>query len=105
MIIKKFYFLGVCALDNYIYAVGGYTTNLQLNSAERYDLSTNQWSFISSMESPRSALACVAWNEYIVAIGGYNGTEFLASIEKYDPKLNRWESVAPLTSERSGNCL
>ena len=28
---------GVASFDNFVYAIGGYTTNLQLNSVERFD--------------------------------------------------------------------
>ena len=68
---------GVSHLGNFIYAVGGYTTNLQLNSVERYDTQTNQWTFVASMSVPRSALASVTWNEKIYAIGGYTGKRTL----------------------------
>ena len=98
------FFKGVCALNNYIYAVGGYTTNLQLASVERYDTVTNQWSYVRPMSSPRSALACVASNMKIIAIGGYNGSAFLSTIEVYDPEKDEWNiGRIGLTSERSGN--
>lgn len=83
--------------------MGGYTTNLQLNSAERYDTLTDQWSFIKPMSIPRSALASVAWNGRILAIGGYNGNEFLSSVELYDPCEDKWTEGPRLTTERSGH--
>lgn len=94
---------GVCAIENFIYAVGGYTTSLQLSSCERYDTITNQWTYVKSMSMPRSALACVAWNGKIFAIGGYNGNEFLSSIEYYEPSEDKWDETVNLTSERSGH--
>lgn len=95
--------LGVCSVDNHIYVVGGYTTNLQLNSVERYDTLTDQWSFIKPMSIPRSALASVAVYGKILAIGGYNGNEFLSSVEMYDPSEDKWTEGIRLTSERSGH--
>jgi hypothetical protein len=50
---------GICSYDDFIYAVGGYATNLQLSSVERFDTFKNQWTFIKPMSSPRSALAAI----------------------------------------------
>ena len=90
-------------MNDFIYAVGGFTTNLQLSSVERYDTIKNQWSYVKSMSSPRSALSCVATNMKIVATGGYNGNAFLSSVEIYDPEKDEWHiGHISLTSERSG---
>ena len=48
-------------MRNNIFVVGGYTVKMQLNTVEKYDVLNNQWTVISSMNSPRSALGCVAW--------------------------------------------
>jgi hypothetical protein len=34
-------------MDNHIYAVGGYDSNCQLKSVERYDTSTKTWEFVA----------------------------------------------------------
>ena len=36
--------VGVAVLDNLLYAVGGHDGSSYLNSVERYDPKTNQWS-------------------------------------------------------------
>ena len=56
----------MASFENKIYAVGGYTTNMQLNTAEVYDVLTNQWTQIASLSSSRSALTCIAWKGNII---------------------------------------
>jgi len=60
---------GVCSLDQYIYAVGGYDGSSQLSSVERYDVWSDQWTTITSMSCPRSALSVGVINNCIYAIG------------------------------------
>jgi hypothetical protein len=96
---------GVASLDENIYVVGGYTNDLQLNSVERFDTLTCQWTYVSPMSSARSALACVTWNSKILALGGYNGREFLSKAEVYDPNEDKWVECQKLalSAERSGH--
>jgi hypothetical protein len=56
--IKKFIrkHLGCAVFKNYIYAVGGRDDISELNSAERYNPSTNQWQPVVSMKSKRSGV-------------------------------------------------
>ena len=60
---------GVCALDQYVYVVGGYDSVNQLASVERYDVETNQWEIIADMGSPRSALGVAVVNNKLYALG------------------------------------
>jgi len=60
---------GVCSLDQYIYAVGGYDGSSQLSSVERYDVGSDQWTTVTSMNCPRSALGVSVVNNSIYAIG------------------------------------
>ncbi|KAK7009885.1 kelch-like protein 10, partial [Biomphalaria glabrata] len=47
-------YVGVTALQGCLYAVGGFDGQYRLNSAERFNQRTNQWSFISPMIQQRS---------------------------------------------------
>lgn len=60
---------GVCSLDQYIYAVGGYDGGSQLSSVERYDVGSDQWTSVTPMNCPRSALSVSVVNNSIYAIG------------------------------------
>jgi len=94
--------VGVVALGNHIYAVGGYDGNEQLNSVERYNVMTNTWKEVARMRHRRSALTVTVFNNMIYAIGGYDGAEFLSSIECFDELRNEWREVATMSSGRSG---
>ena len=69
------------ALAQFIFVVGGYASDkvsgpTQLNSVERYDTTTEQWSLITPMNHPRSALSCVTLNNRIFALGKYRSKLF-----------------------------
>lgn len=63
------YFLGVCALGNHIFVMGGYDGTNQLNTVERYDVETDTWSFAASMRHRRSALGVTALHGRIYVLG------------------------------------
>lgn len=64
--------MSVVELNGLIYAMGGFNGEIRMNSVERYDPTTNQWSLIESMNYVRSdAHACVVDNK-IYIIGSFN---------------------------------
>ena len=68
-------------LSGFLYAVGGCDeNNMRLNTIERYNPSTDTWTFIPSMSTSRSS-PCVVANKYLYVIGGvsYVG-EFLTRL-------------------------
>ena len=74
MVTNEFYYLhfiivGVTAMDQYVYAVGGYDATYQLPSVERYCVETNQWEMLCKMNRPRSALGVAVVNSKLYAIG------------------------------------
>lgn len=84
-----------CQVDNYLYVVGGSTTNDENTSiakAERMDLSTRKW---YSIEDPYykvcgCALVSIDSNT-IIKIGGKSDIFTPCnSIESYDIKKNQW---------------
>jgi hypothetical protein len=44
----------VTVLSNFIYAMGGFDGYVRLNTAERYEPETNQWTLIAPMHEQRS---------------------------------------------------
>lgn len=54
--------VGAAVLGNKIYVVGGYDGNSSLNSVECYDPEMNQWKFVASMSTLRSAAGVTALN-------------------------------------------
>lgn len=95
--------LGVAALNQYIYVVGGFDGTRQLASVERYDTENNVWTMVAPIKVARSALSLTVLDEKLYAMGGFDGHNFVAIVEVYDSKLNKWEEGTPLTSGRSGH--
>ena len=54
------YGLGLTALNNNLYAVGGYDGRNDLTTAERYDPDLNSWTPIASMGTARYSLGLTA---------------------------------------------
>lgn len=63
------HFLGVAAINQYIYVIGGYDGTRQLNTVERYDTENNTWEFMASMKIARSALSVTVLDCKIYAMG------------------------------------
>ncbi|XP_016658903.1 kelch-like protein 2 isoform X4 [Acyrthosiphon pisum] len=92
---------GIGAIDNCIYAVGGYNDANNyyehLNSVEVFDINTQQWRRVSSMSNKRSHFGVGILNNLLYAVGGYNGASYLKSVECYDPNLDKWNPVAEMS--------
>jgi len=67
---------GVCSVDQCIYAVGGYDGSSQLSSVECYDVGSDQWTAVTPMNCPRSALSLSVVNDSIYAIGKFCTGQF-----------------------------
>ena len=92
--------------DGRISVIGGCcdpANNHAFSTVEAYTPSTNTWSTVAPLPSPRVFLGAVAArNGRIYAIGGRlddTGTTnccAVTNVEAYRPAANKWESVAPL---------
>ncbi|KAM9244477.1 kelch-like protein 17 isoform 1-T2 [Dugong dugon] len=84
--------VGVAAIGNRLYAVGG---------AERYDPLTGAWTSIAAMNSRRRYVRVATLDGSLYAVGGYDSSSHLATVEKYEPQVNAWKPVASMLSRRS----
>ena len=50
----------VAVLGGFLYAVAGYDGTRELSSLERFDPSTNVWSFVAAMTTTRFSLGAVS---------------------------------------------
>ena len=80
MIVPRWAFDGVEALDGKIYFAGGHDGVVR-NLAERYDPLTNQWENLTPMSEARDGMAAAVLNGKFYAIAGRH----LNSVEIYDP--------------------
>ncbi len=74
-----------CLNSDYIIVMGGFSSTLRstIASVERYDIRTNEWTFVASMNEPRRAFAAIRTVSGIFVIGGTNESRVLNSIEQY----------------------
>lgn len=85
-----------------IYIVGGFNGQEVMCSAEMFDISTSQWSYIPHMSSARSGVSLVAFKNALYAIGGFNGYTRLTTGEKFTPESDtRWTEITEMMTPRS----
>ena len=88
-----------------LYAVGGCDeNNLRLHTIERYNPTTDTWTFVPPMSTCRSS-PCVIGDKYLYVIGGvsYVGIA-LNTGEKFDPHTNTWSKLPPMGTKRASAC-
>lgn len=64
--------MGVGILDGLLYAVGGYNGQTTVNTVERYNPRTEEWSMVSEMTTARSMLGVGSLNGHLYAVGKYS---------------------------------
>ncbi|WMI82621.1 Kelch repeat-containing protein [Anaerotignum sp. MB30-C6] len=109
-------------IDGKIYALGGWNvkvgdiTGKVLSSTEVYDPSTNRWTTLADMSTPRQIFQTEVIDDKIYAVGGYGPfytdnqllspldyDNRLSSTEVYDPSTNKWTTLENMSKKRS--CL
>jgi len=73
------------------------------NRVDVYTPSTDSWSLLAPMRSPRYRFAAVLYHGQIYAMGGSDGSKVVASVEAYDPTSNAWRDVASLPRPLEGS--
>ena len=75
--------MGVAVLGDFLYAIGGHDGSSYLNSVERYDPKTNQWtSNLAPTPSCRTSIGVGVLNGLIYTIGGQDGVACLNLVER-----------------------
>jgi hypothetical protein len=100
--------LGAVALDDRIYAMGGWVAGQPprtVNVVEAYDVRTRSWSTPAPLVRPVVDFATVAAPDGRIYVAGGSTTLQLnatAAVAAYDPASNRWMSLPPLSKPRMG---
>ncbi|XP_078376071.1 uncharacterized protein LOC144659491 [Oculina patagonica] len=94
--------VNVCFIssDKYIYAMGGclkYPGDRSLADSSRYDMITETWEAIASMQEARRLACGVAARGNIFIAGGYRGDLFVLTCEMYNVQTNEWCFIASST--------
>jgi N-acetylneuraminic acid mutarotase len=105
---------GVAVVNGNIYAIGGNTVNgtdlidqvyIQgnvLNTVEKYDPSTDNWTSKAPMPTPRDSFAIAVYQNKIYCIGGrtgfpkYSPQTFTSVNQVYDTGTDKWYTKAPM---------
>ncbi|MPM14219.1 N-acetylneuraminate epimerase [bioreactor metagenome] len=99
-------------INGKIYVLGGYSGSAHnsdmkpLSSTEVYDPSTDTWTTLPPLITPRCFFQTEVIDGKIYALGGWNVNVWdsegktLSSIEVYDPSTNTWTTLAPMSTTR-----
>ena len=101
---EKRCYVSSAALNNQLYAIGGYNGVVRFRSVECYDPETNEWTNVASMNEVRSDGSAVAYKPMgtIYAIGGFDGNDIHASVDIYYPSRNEWSTGPRMNIPRTG---
>lgn len=81
---------------------GGRNHNSVMASCEAFDPTTNKWSPLPPMPTPRATACAAAWEGRAFVFGGHHLYTALSSVDCFDPTLNRWSAIAPMNFCREG---
>ena len=95
--------VGVAVGGEYLFAIGGFDDSSPLDSVEKYDPRTNQWTYVANMTTCRGGVGAGAMGGRLWAVGGHNGEQYLNSVESYNLLADRWEESAPMHVFRAGS--
>ena len=110
--------LGVAAVNDKIYAIGGTTARGSIPSIpgsavlgfvdiggivgtnEEYDPATNTWTTKTPMPTPRIVFATAVYNNKIYCMGGKTSDGYVDVNEVYDPATDTWETKTSMPEAR-----
>ena len=92
----------VVAHLNNIYLIGGNNGTLTLNSAEVFNIVTQQFSLMKSMEVPRFWFAAAISGEKIYCFGGSNDKGCLNLVQSFNLITEEWKKEKNLPEKKSG---
>ena len=75
-------------------------SNGAVNTFEAYDPSTDQWTVLPPMRSPRAHLGVGVIDGILYAVGGSDGLTLSSAVEAFDPATGRWSTRSPMPTPR-----
>ena len=92
------------AMNGKIYVGGGRQKKRTLRTCEMYDLLTDEWQVMPSLNVPRHSSSMVCYEEALYVVGGMKkkGRQYRElSVEMFDFKTNEWKkkSIIPVADE------
>ena len=77
---------GMCALDGYLYAFGGWVGEDIGGTIERYDPVKDQWEYLTKMQEPRFSMGICVYDSLIYLVGGCtHSRRHMQELVSYNP--------------------
>ncbi len=76
-------------LSGLLYVLGGYCDGKAVDTVQSFNISTQAWSTVPSMQERRVNPGVAMRGNQIAVCGGYNGSQYLATCEQFDLTLQR----------------
>ena len=80
------FLLGMCALEGYLYAFGGWVGEDIGGTIERYDPAKDQWEYLTKMQEPRFSMGIYVYDGLIYLVGGCtHSRRHMQELVSYNP--------------------
>ncbi|XP_060611861.2 kelch repeat and BTB domain-containing protein 13 [Anolis sagrei] len=98
------YDVTLTAQEDYLYAIGGEFEKMPLKSVEKFNMSTNTWSFVSDLPQPATSVPCTqAMGHIFVCLWKPLDTTI---IYEYETQKDEWLPISTLNRSQSyGHCM
>ncbi|KAE8584557.1 hypothetical protein XENTR_v10021014 [Xenopus tropicalis] len=85
-----------------LYAVGGMDATKGATTIEKYDLRTNSWIQISTMNGRRLQFGVAVIDNKLYVVGGRDGLKTSNTVECFNPVTKVWSIMPPMSTHRHG---
>lgn len=85
-----------------LYAVGGMDAMKGTTTIEKYDLRTNSWLHIGTMNGRRLQFGVAVIDNKLYIVGGRDGLKTLNTVECFNPVAKVWMVMPPMSTHRHG---
>ncbi|XP_069841793.1 kelch-like protein 4 [Dendropsophus ebraccatus] len=85
-----------------LYAVGGMDATKGATTIEKYDLRTNSWIQVSTMNGRRLQFGVAVIDNKLYVVGGRDGLKTSNTVECFNPVTKVWTIMPPMSTHRHG---
>ncbi|KAJ7310500.1 hypothetical protein JRQ81_007422 [Phrynocephalus forsythii] len=85
-----------------LYAVGGMDATKGTTTIEKYDLRTNSWVQIGTMNGRRLQFGVAVIDNKLYIVGGRDGLKTSNTVECFNPVTKAWTVMPPMSTHRHG---
>lgn len=85
-----------------LYAVGGMDATKGATTIEKYDLRTNSWIQVSTMNGRRLQFGVAVIDNKLYVVGGRDGLKTSNTVECFNPVNRVWTIMPPMSTHRHG---